>query len=321
MDMDKSILAIAAMLVGAPALAGGTPAGTNIDNVATASWGGPSGPSTVTSNVVSLRVDELLDVVVASTDPGPVSAPSGSTGAVLRFQMTNSGNGTEAFPLAATGAVGGDDFDPAVTSVVIDSNGNGAYDAGTDTVYVAGSNDPVLAPDASVTVFVLSTMPSGGTDAARGAARLTATAVTGTGTPGTTFAGKGAAGGDALVGATTARAAAEGVYVLQSVSVAFVKSASVLDPFGGTRAVPGSIVTYSLVATLTGSGSISNLKLSDAVPAETVYVAGSLTLDGSTLTDAADGDAGAFGSGAIAVTLPSAAAGSRHSATFKVKIN
>lgn len=250
-----------------PALAGGTPAGTSIDNEAVATFEGPGGVQTVTSNLVKLRVDELLGVVVASADPGPVSARNGDTNAVLRFQVTNAGNGAEAFALDVLGTVGGDDFDPVSSAIFLDTNGNGAYDPGVDTAYVAQANDPVLAPDASITAFVVSTMPTSAADGARGIVRLTASAATGSGTPGTVFAGLGQGGGDAIVGATTARASAEGIYTLASVAVAFVKSATVLDPFGGTRALPGSIGTYRLSAALTGSGSLNGLRLGDTVPA------------------------------------------------------
>jgi hypothetical protein len=43
---------------------------------------------------------------------------------------------------------------PRSSQVVIDTNNNGVYDAGVDTVYVAGTNDPLLTPDQSITVFM-----------------------------------------------------------------------------------------------------------------------------------------------------------------------
>lgn len=306
---------------GAPALAAGTPAGTSIDNFATATWDAAGTTQSVTSNTVKLRVDEILGVVVTSSDPGPVAAANGDVAKALTFQVTNAGNGPEAFVLSSLSAIGGDDFDPTVSGIVIDSNGNGALDPGVDSLYVPGANDPVLAPDASVTVFLLSTMPAAAANGARGTGRLTATALTGSGVAGTLFAGLGQGGGDAIVGATTARAQADGVYALASVSVAFVKSATVLDPFGGSRAVPGSVISYSLASALTGSGAISNLKLADAVPAGTTYQAGSLTLNGSVLTDGADADGGAFAANAVSVTVPNATAGSTYIVIFKVKIN
>ncbi len=170
-------------------------------------------------------------------------------------------------------------------------------------------------------MFVLSDMPASAPDAARGIARLTAVATTGSGAPGTAFIGLGQGGGDAIVGTTRARADADGIYVIAAVSVAFVKSATVVDPFGGARALPGSIVTYRLAADLTGSGTLSGLRLADTIPAGTTYLAGTLTLGGAGLTDAADTDAGRFADGAVSVALGTAPAGSSHVVTFQVRID
>jgi uncharacterized repeat protein (TIGR01451 family) len=304
-----------------PAYAAGTLAGTNIDNVATATFGDPGSETTISSNIVSLRVDELLDLSIASADPGDVPTRPGATGEVLRFTLTNAGNGSEAFGLSTVSALGGDDFDPNVTSIVLDSNGNGAYDAGVDTAYVAGSNDPVLAPDGSISVFVLSTIPAGAANAARGRVQLAAVARTGTGDPGTSFAGAGQGGGDAIVGATRAAGDASGVYAVSAATLALSKSALVADPFGGSAQVPGATITYTLRASATGSGSVPNVRVSDAVPGGTSYTAGSIRLDGSALSDAADADAGTFGANAIAVSLGSVAAGDERVITFQVRID
>ncbi|RHW16335.1 hypothetical protein D1610_15970 [Sphingomonas gilva] len=315
------IIAGAALGLASPAIAGGTTAGTRIDNQATASYDGPGGTVTVPSNTVSLTVDELLDVTVVSADPGDVQAIPGSADRVLTFTVTNTGNGDEAFGLASAGTLGGDDFDPAVTAIVLDSNGNGAYDAGVDTVYVAGGNDPLLAPDASVTVFLLSTIPGGAGDGHRGRAQLSAEASTGSGAPGASFAGQGQGGGNAIVGATGADADASGFYAVSAATVGFVKSATVADPFGGTSAVPGSVITYSLVATVSGTGTLGNLAIADAIPAGSSYRPGTLTLQGAALTDAADGDAGELASGAIAVRLGNVAGGQVRTVTFQVQVD
>ena len=116
-------------------------------------------------------------------------------------------------------------------------------------------------------IFVLSSIPAGATDGQRGRVDLVAVAATGSGAPGTTFAGQGQGGGDAVVGATGADAEDDGFYAVSAASVAFVKSADVVDPFGGTTRVPGSIITYRLVASVSGSGSLANLRIGDAIPA------------------------------------------------------
>ena len=308
--------------LGAPAFAAGTVAGTNIENRATATYDLPSGgQASVDSNTVSLTVDELLDVSVALASPGDVMTSPGATDQVLAFTLTNAGNGSESFRLATRQAIGGDQFDPSVTSIVLDSNGNAAYDAGVDTVYVAGTNDPTLAPDAQLAVFVLSSIPAAAQDGDRGQADLTAVAATGSGTPGASFAGQGQGGGNAVVGATGGDGEASGFYAVAAATLTFVKSAAVADPFGGTTQVPGGTITYTLTATVNGSGSLANVRIADPVPAGTSYVPASITLDGAALTDAADGDAGAFDSGSgISVGLGNLAAGTTRTITFRVRI-
>ena len=317
-----ALTAVSACVLASPAQSAGTPAGTNITNVATATYELPNGgEASVDSNIVTLKVDELLDVSVAWSDPSDVSASAGGTGQLLKFTVTNGGNGAESFTLATIANGGGDDFDPSVTSIVLDSNSNGAYDAGVDTVYSSGSNDPQLDPDQSITVFVLSTVPAGAGDGQRGRVDLTAVAKTGSGAPGTNFAGQGQGGGDAVVGATGADSEDDGYYRVAKASVAFVKSASVADAFGGSAAAPGSTITYTLAATVSGSGSLANLRVSDPVPAGTTYKPGSLTLEGVPLTDAADADSGSFNGTAINVGLGAVAAGSTRTITFQVKID
>jgi len=315
--------AVAIVALPAPALAAGTPAGTDIKNVATATYEPtPGAPEvTVDSNTVTLKVDELLDVSVSWGDPSDVVAAPGATGQVLRFTVSNGGNGSEAFGLSTVANGGGDDFDPSVTAIVLDTNGNNAYDAGIDTVYVPGSNDPVLAADEAITVFVLSNIPAGASDTQRGKVDLLAVAKTGSGTPGTSFAGLGQGGGNAIVGATGADAEDDGWYKIAKAAIAFSKSATVADPWGGITQAPGSVITYTLTATVSGTGSLGNVRVSDPIPAGTTYTPGSLTLDGSALSDAADADAGAFTGSAIGVGLGTLASGASRTVTFKVKID
>ncbi len=316
------VVASATIAFACPAFAAGTTAGTTISNTASASYTDPGGnPQTVPSNTVAILVDELLDVTVASADPGPVTVMPGSTNQVVAFTVTNTGNGSEAFRLTPQAAIGGDQFDPATTSVVLDSNANGVYDAGVDTVYTAGSNDPVLAPDASIRVFVLSTIPAGQADGDRGDIDLTAAAVTGTGAPGTSFPGQGQGGGAAVVGSTGADGTDRGEYVVQNATIAFVKSAVVLDPFGGSRSVPGAIITYTLVATTSGSGTLTNLRISDIVPINTTYQPGTITLQGAALTDAADADAGEIAANTVTVRFGNVSGGQTRTVTFRTRIN
>ena len=314
-----SSLAIAAALITTPAHAGGVKAGTLIENTASATYDGGAGPVTIPSNTITVKVDELLDVTVTSRDSGPVSAAPGS--AVLTFELTNTGNGPEAYTLTANPAVAGNDFDTTVNGIAVDTNGNGVYDPGVDQMLTGPATTAAIAADASLTVFVLVTIPGGVADGDQSDVSLLAEAVTGTGAPGTAFAGQGAGGGNAIVGSTGANATATGSLSVGITDVDLIKSATVRDPFGGTGIVPGATITYAIRAEVRGSGSVSDLVVTDAAPADTTYVAGSLKLDGATLTDAADADAGRSGTSGISVDLGTVSGGSSRTVTFQVTID
>jgi uncharacterized repeat protein (TIGR01451 family) len=297
-----------------------TLAGTDIENIATASYDTPSGPVTIDSNKVVIKVDELLDVTVTSSDPGDVTSAPGQVGNVQKFLITNTGNGNEAFALTADTAKTGDDFDPTLQQIVLDTNNNGAYDAGVDTVYVAGTNDPTIAPETSITIFILTTTPANAANGNRAEVGLTAAAKTGIGAPGTTVAGAGEGGGDAVVGTTGADASDSSFLAVQAATLALVKSAVVTDPFGGDRPVPGATITYMLVATVTGAGNLANVVITDPIPASTTYTAGSMTLETAAQTDAADADSGSYNGTQIRVSVGTVPAGQTRAVTFKVLI-
>lgn len=309
-----------ALFASSNAYAAGTLAGTDITNIATASY--ETGGSTVVidSNPVVIKIDELLDVTAVSGDPGDVITINGAQNVVSTFRITNTGNGPESFRITPNVVNGGDDFDPALVQVVIDSNNNGVYDPGVDTVYVAGTNDPLLAPDQIIRVFVLTNVPGTQSNGDRAQVRITTAATTGNGAPGATFAGAGQGGGNAVVGSTGADADAGGFLLVNAASVALVKTATVLDPFGGTTSVPGSIITYTLTATVSGTGSLNNLAINDPIPASAQYVASSMTLAAAVLTDAADADQGNFNGSRVSVALGNVAAGQSRTVTFKVRV-
>lgn len=304
----------------APAHAGGVTAGTLIRNTATAAYDEGGAQRSVDSNTVTVRVDELLDVTVTSLDPGPVAGIPGD--AVLTFELTNQGNGPEAFRLIPDTAVAGNDYDVSVRGIAIDSNGNGIYDDGVDQLLTAPLATPVLAADARLTVFVLVTVPQGAGNGDTSNVALTAEALTGTGSPGASFDGAGVDGGDAIVGTTGAFAAARGALASSIAGVQLNKSVTLRDPFGGSAAVPGATATFTIEASVTGSGSVADLVVSDAIPAGTTYVPGSLALDAAPLSDGADADAGtASDSAGIRVDLGTTPAGTRRAVTFAVTID
>ena len=317
--LAAGLSAIAISAVASPAHAAGVAAGTLIENTATATYKSGTSTGSVTSNKVTVKVDELLDVAVATLSTTPQSA--GTSSAVLIYSVTNSGNGPEAFRLTANPQVTGNAFDGTVVKVVLDTNDNGSYDPGVDQVLTAGGATPALDPDKKINVFVLVDVPGGTNDGDTSKVRLTATAATGSGTPGTSFAGQGNGGGDAVVGLTTASANSLAALVASLASVTLTKSAAIVDQFGTAKPVPGATVVYTLAAKATGSGDATGMHIADAIPTGTTYVPGSLKLDGTGLTDANDADAGNADSSGIDVALGTVAGGTTRTVNFAVKIN
>jgi hypothetical protein len=163
-----------------------------------------------------------------------------------------------------------------------------------------------------VVVFVLSDIPAALASGNLGDSQLLAASSTGTGAPGTVIAGAGEAGTDAIVGTTGGDDQDQGTYQVSSVALAIAKSSVVADP---------------LVVTVTGVGDADATTLTDAIPANTSYVAGSMTRNAAPLTDASDApvddaDFAVTTPGAISVGLGSLPAGGPAEAiSFSVTIN
>jgi len=276
------------------ALALGTIAGTAIDNTAMVSYKVAGTPQTTSTNTVTLTVAEVLDVVVTQLS-GPAPTSAGATEQDLLLSVTNTGNGTERFALAIDNALGGDDFDPVASTPAIyfDTDASGDFSP-ADTPYDPGINEPLLAPDAAIDILLVNDIPAGLADGLTGLSELTATALTGNGNPGDLFPGDGDGGVDAVVGTSGGEDTDTGQYIIGEIRLDVVKSAAILDPFGGADPVPGAEITYRIIVTPAGSDTATNSVITDPMPANTTYLPGSITLNGGALTDAADADPGAY---------------------------
>jgi uncharacterized repeat protein (TIGR01451 family) len=304
MQRNWTAVLAALLVMAAPTVeAIGTTAGTDILNTAQVSF--ELGGSTVTqaSNTVTLTVAEILDVDVL-LQSGTRTVQSGDSGQALLFTVTNTGNGNEVINLTALGNPAGDDFDPvpSTPAIYFDTDGSGDLSA-PDIAYDPGNNDPDLAPDESVDILLVNDIPPSLADGSRGLSELTATAATGSGAAGTLLAGQGDGGIDALIGSSGAQDADVGEYIVGDVAVAAVKSASIVDTFGGSLPVPGATITYTIVVTASGGGTAAASNLSDLIPADTTYVPGSLQLNGTSLSDGSDADAGQYVASPAQVTV------------------
>ncbi|MEN3748329.1 hypothetical protein TPR58_14230 [Sphingomonas sp. HF-S3] len=279
-----------------PALASATPAGEILPNTASVTYSINGQQSGTASNTVNVRVNEVLDIDLGALT-SQLAIERGALSPVP-FTLTNAGNGQEAFILS--GELQG--IDGVIEAFAIDRDGDGRFDPAVDLRIELNGATPRLAPGTVLPLLVLVR----GNTAANGRLIVDARAVTGSGTPGTDFSGKGDDGCDAIVGATTAAARTSITLTIAGgdpSQIDVVKSQSVASPDGGTSPVRGAIVTYTIESRFGGSGTVQDARLADPIPAGTDYVPGSLLLDGTALTDADGDDAGSFDGGGIRIAL------------------
>lgn len=327
----RAFVALLALASAAGARAAGTPAGTVVQNTATVTFTIGGGPQqSLVSAPAAFTVVEIINATLTWQDAANVVAGSPDTDRALAFVLTNTGNGTEAFSLARNDAVAGDQFDPVPSSAGAIYLENGLQPGlqltgpNADAAYVAGANDPQLAPDESRVVYAVSNIPASLATGSVGRVELNAssrTAGAAGAAPGTSLPGLGQGGVDAVVGASRAQARATGGYVASGVTVAVAKSvASVVDPAGGATVRSGSVLTYRVVVTVSGSGVAQNLVLDDPLPANTAFVANSITVDGVSASDAVDADRADFSAGVVRARFGDTAAPVVHTIEFRVTV-
>jgi len=298
-------MAAAALLLvcAGSAWAAGTAVGTIIENTATVDFNLGGTALTISSNTTTIIVAERLDVVV-TLQSGQVLVSPNDVNQALLFTVTNIGNGSELIVLAMDSVIAGDDFDPvpAVPDIYFDTDASGDLSP-ADVAYNPGVNDPNLAPDASVDVFIVNDIPGVVVNGNIGRSQLTASAATGTGAPGTVYALQGDGGTDAVVGSTGGEASQPGEYLVSNVLINVVKAQIVADPFGGTQPIPGATLTYTITVEVASAGVATASVVRDLIPTYSTYVAGSITLNGTPMTDAIDADAGELDTSVVATVV------------------
>lgn len=322
------LLASTGLLGASLAFAAGTPAGALINNSVIVSYIYAGTPASQQATAIPIRVAQSLSVRATWQDATPTPSNSPDTLRVLTFAVTNLGNGTDTLVLSRDNAIAGDQLDPTDSpqgGIWLESGAQpGLQVSGpnADVLYVPGANDPVLAPDASRTVYLASSIGPGFTTGASARATLTARS---TRAPLGTVAGQQVgldAGVPLVAGPGGGRSTAQGAYLVTTVALGLTKAVvGVADTQGGNRVMAGSTITYRLTVTAGGAGNAANLVVTDPLPATLTYVPGSITVDGVARTDAADGDDSSFSASTVRTVLPSITAPQNRVIEFKATVN
>jgi uncharacterized repeat protein (TIGR01451 family) len=282
---------LAATAAISPAYAQGTAAGTVIENTATLDYsdsGGQSQP-TVTSGTASVTVSQ---VAAAQTAPASGSGAA-QAGQIVYYPLTvtNKGNGTDTFTLAAASG-----SSPAWTVTIYKDDGGGGGTA-NDGVHQAGethvaSNTGSLAAEATFKCFVAVAIPASAARGAVDAATLTATSQF-----------------DATKKATSSFST--------TVSGAAMSLSKSVDK---SQAAPGETIRYTITYSNTGDASAASVMIRDTIPTAVAYVANSVKVNGTAKTDAADADNVTVASGMITINVGTVAAGANGTITFDATV-
>lgn len=339
--------ACALALLGArPAFAAGTAAGSTITNTVTVNYQVGSVAQTASTASNTFTVDRKVNVTVADVNTLTTNVSPGQISAVTAYTVTNLSNATLDFALTTVQQVGGagahsntDSFDATNVRIYLDSNSNGVYDAGTDTLVTYLDE---LAADATRTVFVVVDIPLGQPTGAVAAVTLTAT-----GREGGTAGSQGVAlvqtatantvgvdtvfadGAGATDAARDAAFSAKDDYTVQAAALSVVKTSTLIsDPLNGTanpKAIPGATIEYCIaVSNAAGSATATSVAITDPVPTTMTYTASTIMLNGTVTSGVcnADGAAGgSYASGTVSGTIASVAAGETKTLRFRAVIN
>ncbi|MDN5541425.1 MAG: DUF11 domain-containing protein [Acinetobacter sp.] len=294
-------LSIATVLGGFAFFATGTThaaapaAGTNISNIATASYvDGTSTTRTVTSNEVKTTVLKVGSFTLEQ-DRSATANPNGVV--TLSHVLTNTGNGTDEFELGLLN-VAGDDFEFSNIAIYLDANKDGVPDNNTNLM----GQVITLNAGESAGLVVVGTTAATATADKSGQLELSAKSTYIT------------------VPADKTKTNTDTVKIVGGAVIQVTKSANV------TAVTRGDTVTYELTYKNTGNADATNLTIEDILPAGVTYVDESARWSGQTapLTDDANDETAAkykYDSGKLTLVLASVPRNSTGKLTFQVTVN
>ena len=275
-------------------------AGVSISNIAVASYKDATGaPQTVNSNEVRTTVLQVASFTLAANRTTTVN-PNGQV--ALSHTLTNTGNSGDSFTinLVNLGVSPNDQIDLNNIAVYIDANGDGTPDNTTNLV----GQTVTLPAGASTNLIVVGTAPVSATNGQAAQLSLSASSVF---TP-------------AVVADNT-----DTVTIVGGPVINLVKTASVALG-ADNRVGSGDVITYTIAYSNTGNAPAIDVVITDLLPANVTYVAGSAVRSGqaTALTDdGLDGDGYDFDTVGrdLTLTLASVAQNTNGTLTFQVTID
>jgi len=349
--MKKILTATSILVLGAiNGFSAGTTAGTQVDNSVTLNYKvSGTAQSAVVSNTASFVVDNKINLTVAHQDGSAVEVLPNSSGQVLTFSVTNTGNKVQDFILSTvtndSNPFGeSDNFDATGISIFVDANGNNVYDSGTDTASFIDE----LSPDSSVSVFIVGDI---GGQSNNDVSEHTLTAQVAqagdSGTKGTAITSDDSGVSDTAMGVEIVFADGDGsgntesandgkhadnsafkVVVATGDVTATKGSCVVSDPVNGTnnpKRIPGATVRYTVeVTNNSGADEATDVVVTDTLQGDIAYSGNGVIADNACnciTPDASNGGSVTPSGGDVTMDFGTVATNAIECAYFEVTIN
>lgn len=308
-NSDFNITALNTITVGTANVAGNTticvlyqvvinadvPVGTEIVNAVDVTYENIEGdlypPITGGGGGGSVIIAQSYSVLLG--DDGAVLANPGEE-VLLHGPVTNTGNGTDVINMSYSS-------NSLTWTMYQDFNGNGVIDTGDDPLtdtnadgqYDVGS----IVSGQVVYIIATATVPAGNSNGDQDV---------------TTFTGTSA-------GDLAEPPASDDAVITTTIIAPVITMTKTVSPIGDQA--PGTVLTYRVDIHNLGDGTAIDGVVSDAIPDNTTYVPGTMTLAGVAKTDASDSDQGSFVGNSVVFTIPTLGASGSTYATFQVTIN
>lgn len=277
-------------------------AGTNISNVASATYTDSTGASkSVNSNIVTTTVSPVGSIALVANRTATAN-PNALVS--LSHTLTNNGNSSDTITLSVANNAG-DDYDFSGLKVYLDTNNDGTPD-GAPIVIGNATGTITLAAGQSVNLIVEGT--TNATAAVGNTGQWTLNAVSGR--------------TDVVTGGALTASNIDTVTIINGAVISLTKSASV-SLIDATKATPADReVTYTLVYKNTGNSVATNVLVTDVLDAKLEYVTGSAKLMGvgQTDDDNAAVDEYKFVGNTLTLKIPSLAPNTTGTLTFKARV-
>ena len=252
-------------------LAKGVPAGTQIVNVAQLYYKVADVDFNITSNTIIDTVDQVLELDIVCQTSTNTLVQTGELQRALTFRLSNIGNGTDNFSLLPdTNA-----STPEVNNRLIYlDDGDGVFNSSDTQI-----TDINLTADANATLFFVSDIPTDASWTTSGNGIEARSTIGGSGTPGTAYTLDDYFAVDGFKGGVDSDLC---TYELHTLELSLEKSATL----SSAELFTGTIIHYKIVGSVVGLGTLNAVVVKDTIPTGTSYVANTLQLDGTVLSDA-----------------------------------